>query len=150
MKVILLDNIKALGKRGQVKDVAEGYARNFLIPKKLVVEATPGNIKRLKEEQTRIRQKEIEEETEAKKVAEKIKGLVLTFEAKAGEGGRLFGSITAKEICEELLKQTRIELDKKKLELPDTSLKSMGRHEVSVHLFRGVTATFHVEVVAGE
>lgn len=150
LKVILLDNIKALGKKGEIKEVAEGYARNFLLPKKVAIEATPGNIKRLNEEKTRIKQKEIAEEGEAKKLAERLNGLVLTFKAKAGEGGRLFGSITSKEICEELLKKTKIEIDKKKLEMAESAIRAMGRHDVTVHLYKGVTAKFTVEVVAGD
>ncbi|HEY8344695.1 MAG TPA: 50S ribosomal protein L9 [Bacillota bacterium] len=150
LKVILLDNIKALGKKGEIKEVAEGYARNFLLPKKMAIEATPGNIKKLNEEKARIKQKEIAEEGEARKLAERLNGLVLTFTAKAGEGGKLFGSITSKEICEELFKKTQIELDKKKLDLEDSSLKTLGRHEVTAHLYKGVTAKFIVEVVTAE
>lgn len=149
MKVILLENIKALGKKGDIKEVAEGYARNYLIPKKLVVEATPANMKRLEEEKARLKLREIQEEREARKLAERLQGLVLTFTAKAGEGGKLFGSITSKEICDELCKKTKIEIDKKKLELPEP-IKTMGRHQVTVHLYRGVTANLEVEVVAGE
>jgi large subunit ribosomal protein L9 len=150
LKVILLDNIKALGKKGEIKEVAEGYARNFLLPKKMAIEATPGNIKKLNEEKARIKQKEMAEEGEARKLAERLNGLVLTFTAKAGEGGKLFGSITSKEICEELFKKTQIELDKKKLDLADSSLKALGRHEVTAYLYKGVTAKFIVEVVTAE
>jgi|SRR5690554_11689 len=149
MKIILLEPVKSLGNRGDIKEVASGYARNYLLPKKLAIQATPGNIKRLEQEKIKIKQKEIQEEAEARKLAAKIEGQVLQFSAKAGEGGRLFGSITGKEICEELHKKTGIEVDKKKLELPEP-VKSTGRHEVTVQLYHGVTASFVVEVLAGE
>ncbi len=149
MKVILLEPVKALGNRGDIKEVAAGYARNYLIPKKLAIEATPANIKRLEQEKIRIKQKEIQETEAARKLAAKIEGEVLQFTAKAGEGGKLFGSITGKEICEALAKKTGIEVDKKKLELPEP-IKALGRHEVTVQLYPGVNASFIVEVLAGE
>lgn len=149
MKIILLEPVKSLGNRGDIKEVAAGYARNYLIPKKLAIEATPGNIKRLEQEKIKIKQKEIQETEAARKLAAKIEGQVLQFTAKAGEGGKLFGSITGKEICEELYKKTGIEVDKKKLELPEP-LKSIGRHEVTVQLYPSVNASFIVEVLAGE
>src|SRR5690554_4507663 len=139
MKVILLEPVKALGKRGDIKEVANGYARNYLFPKKLAAQATPANIHRLEQEKTKIREKEIQEESEARELAAKIDGVVLNFSAKAGEGGKLFGSITGKEICEELEKATGIMVDKKKLDLTEP-VKSIGRHTVKVHLYHGVTA----------
>ena len=149
MKVILLEDIKALGAKGEIKEVATGYARNYLFPKKLAVEATPGNIRRIEEEKDRKRRKEIKEEGEAVKVAERIDGLVLTFNAKAGEGGKLFGSITGKEICEELYRRSKVEIDKRKLELPEP-IKTMGKHQIKINLYRGVTASIEVEVTAGD
>lgn len=149
MKVILLADIKALGAKGEIKEVADGYARNYLLPKKLAVEATPGNIRRLEEEKEQRRMKEIKEKGDAVKVAEKLDGLVLTLNAKAGEGGKLFGSITSKEICEELYRRTKIEIDKKKLELPEP-IKTMGRRQVKINLYHGVTANIEVEVTAGD
>jgi large subunit ribosomal protein L9 len=147
MKVILLENVKALGKRGDIKEVADGYARNFLFPKKLAVQATPANIRRIEEEKAQIRAREIQEEAEARELAAKINGVVLHFSAKAGEGGKLFGSITGKEICDELAKTTGIVVDKKKLDLEET-VKTTGRHTVKVHLYPGVTAEFVLEVTA--
>ena len=149
MRVILLADVKALGVKGEIKEVADGYARNYLLPKKLAVEATPGNIRRQEEEMEQRRMKEIKEKGDAAKVAEKLEGLVLNLNAKAGEGGKLFGSITGKEICEELYKRTKIEIDKKKLELPEP-IKTMGRHKIKINLYRGVTANIEVEVAAGD
>ncbi len=102
MKVILLEAVKALGKRGDIKEVADGYARNYLFPRKLAVQATPANIRRFEEEKAQIKAREIQEEAEARELAAKIEGVILQFSAKAGEGGKLFGSITGKEICDEL------------------------------------------------
>lgn len=149
MRVILLADVKALGAKGEIKEVADGYARNYLLPKKLAVEATPGNVRRQEEEMEQRRMKEIKEKGDAVKVAEKLEGLVLNLNAKAGEGGKLFGSITGKEICEELYKRTKIEIDKKKLELPEP-IKTMGRHKIKINLYRGVTANIEVEVAAGD
>jgi large subunit ribosomal protein L9 len=146
VKVILLSDVKALGKRGEIKDVADGYARNLLFPRKLAVEATPGNIRKLEEEKTRLALKEAKDEGAAKKVAEKLDGLALTFQMKAGEGGKLFGSITSKDITDQIWKKVKIEIDKKQLNLSEP-IKSMGRHKVMVHLYRGVTATLEIHVV---
>ena len=98
MEVILLSDVKALGKKGELKEVSAGYARNFLFPKKLAVEATPGNLKQLKEEQARRKHKAAQDEETARELAAKLGGLTLTFQTKAGEGGKLFGSITGKDI----------------------------------------------------
>lgn len=147
MKVILLSDVKALGKKGDLKEVTDGYARNFLFPKKLAAEATPGNLKKLEEERSRRKHKEARDEGTARELAAKLDGLTLTFQTKAGEGGKLFGSITGKDIVDRIQQETKIELDKKQLNLPET-IKTMGEHEVSVHLYRGVTATLKIRVVA--
>ena len=96
MKVILLSDVKTLGKKGTIKEVADGYARNLLFPKKLAVPATPANLKKWEAEQARLELKEAQEEAEAKKIAAKIEALTLKFPRKTGEGGKLFGSITKK------------------------------------------------------
>ncbi len=147
MKVILLEAVKALGKRGDIKEVADGYARNYLFPRKLAVQATPANIRRFEEEKAQIKAREIQEEAEARELAAKIEGVILQFSAKAGEGGKLFGSITGKEICDELAKVTGIVVDKKKLDLPEP-VKTTGKHTVKVHLYPGVAADFTLEVTA--
>lgn len=147
MEVILLSEVKALGKKGELKEVSAGYARNFLFPKKLAVEATPGNLKKLKEEQARRRHKTAQDEETARELAAKLGGLTLTFQTKAGEGGKLFGSITGKDIVEQIQQKTKLEIDKKQLNLPEP-IKAMGEHEVSIHLYRGVTATIKIQVTA--
>ncbi len=149
MKVILLTDVKSLGEKGEVKNVADGYARNFLFPKNWAIEATPGNLKKLKEEQAQLALKEAEEEKKAKEIAKKLDGLTLTFKTKAGEGGKLFGSITSKEIANQIQAKSNIIIDKKQLNLSEP-IKSMGRHEVTVHLYRGVTATLEIQVVPDE
>jgi large subunit ribosomal protein L9 len=147
MKVILLSEVKALGKKGEVKEVNVGYARNFLFPRQLAVEATPGNMKKLKEEQARKRKKAAQDEETARKLAAKLDGLSLTFQTKAGEGGKLFGSITGKDIVEQIQQKTKLTIDKKQLNLPEP-IKAMGEHEVTIQLYRGVTATLKIQVTA--
>lgn len=146
MKVILLSDVKTLGKKGTIKEVADGYARNLLFPKKLAVPATPANLKKWEAEQARLELKEAQEEAEAKKIAAKIEALTLKFPRKTGEGGKLFGSITNKDIVEELQKKTGIEIDKKQLN-PSDPIKAVGEHKIKVHLYRGVTANIEVHVV---
>ena len=147
MKVILLNDVKALGKKGELKEVTDGYARNFLFPQKLAVEATPGNLKKLEEEQERRERKQAKDEATARELAAQLDGLTLTFQTKAGEGGKLFGSITGKDIVDQIHQQTKLELDKKQLNLPEP-IKAMGEHDVTVHLYRGVTATLKIRVTA--
>lgn len=149
MKVILLSDVKALGKKGELKEVSAGYARNFLFPKKLAVEATPGNIKKLEEERARQKEQAARDEAAARQLAAQLDGLTLTFKTKAGEGGKLFGSITGKCIVDRLQEETKIELDKKQLNLPEP-IKTMGEHEVAVNLYRGVKATLKIQVTAAE
>lgn len=147
MKVILKQDIKALGKQGEVKEVADGYARNFLIPKGLAVEASPANMKILADQKASAVKRELENEAEAKELAGKLNGLVINFTAKAGEGGRLFGSITAKDVADEIQKIIKFELDKRKLEIDDT-IKTIGDHSVKVHLYKGIVATITIKVSA--
>ena len=147
MKVILKKEVRALGKLGDVKEVADGYARNFLFPKGLAVEATPGNMKTLSDQKAYAVQRELHDEAEAKELAAKLNGLVLIFKAKCGEGGRLFGSVTAKDVADLLLKTSRFDLDKRKLEIDD-SIKTIGEHPVKVHLYKGITASLTVKVEA--
>lgn len=146
MKVILLNDVKALGKKGDLKEVSDGYARNFLFPKKLAIEATPGNLKKLEEERAQRALKEAKDEGTARELAQKLDGLTLTVQTKVGEGGKLFGSITGKDIVDLVQQKTGIEVDKKQLNLPET-IKTIGEHEVTVNLYRGVTATVKIRVV---
>lgn len=145
MKVILLQDDKTLGKKGQVVNAKEGYARNFLFPKKIAIEATTANMKVLENQKKVQEQKEQEILEEAKKLEEELMKITIVIKTKSGENGKLFGSITTKEIAE-LLKETHnIDIDKRKLELED-SIKSVGTYAVKVKLHSKVTAKLNVIV----
>lgn len=143
MKVILLQDDKTLGKKGDVVNAKEGYARNFLFPKKVAIEATPANMKVLDNHKRVQEQKEQEILAEAKNLEEELLKITLVIKTKTGENGKLFGSITTKEIAE-LLKETHnIDIDKRKLELED-SIKTVGNYVVKVKLHSKVTAKLNV------
>jgi large subunit ribosomal protein L9 len=144
MKVIFLKDVKGQGKKGEVKEVSEGYARNYLIPRGLVSPANESNLKQLEQlHKAESRRKEKEKE-EAVNLAEKLKDLTLSFKVKAGEGGRLFGSITSKQIAEELEKKG-YKIDKRKI-LLDDPIRSLGVTKVNIRLHPDVTATIGVQV----
>jgi len=144
LKVILNEDIPNLGEKGEIKDVAPGYARNFLIPKKLAVEVTAGRLKdiQLKEE---LNAKKYAREVElAEELGEKIRGKTISIKVKAGEGGRLFGSVTSSDIAD-ALKTEGINVDKKKIELKDP-IKMLGTFEVQVKLHPQVSVPVAVVV----
>lgn len=145
--MILKQDIRALGKKGDVKEVADGYGRNYLLPKGLAIEATAGNLKILADQKEMTAQKELREMEEAKELAGRLDGLEINFKVKTGEGGRLFGSITGKDLTDQIYQKTKIELDKRKLEIED-AIKNLGKHQVKVHLYKGITAEINVNVVA--
>lgn len=147
MKVILLKDVKALGKKGMVVEVSEGYAKNFLLKGKLAVEANNKNMNILKTQEGSKMFKRERDFEEAKRLAEKMKEMTLHFKVKAGEGGKLFGSVTAKDISEKLFSEYKIETDKKKVYLED-AIKSAGVTVVDIKLFEGVIAKIKVEVIA--
>lgn len=148
MKVILLEDVKSLGKKGEVVNVSDGYARNLILPKKLGIEANSKNMNDLKL-QNRHAEKLAQENLEAAQVlAAEIEGKQVQISIKAGEGGKIFGSVSTKEIAEAAKDQLGLELDKKKMQLPE-ALKSLGVHEVSIRLHPKVTATLKVKVVEG-
>ncbi|MEK3888865.1 50S ribosomal protein L9 [Bacillus sp. FSL K6-3431] len=148
MKVIFLKDVKGKGKKGEVKDVAVGYAQNFLIKQGLAVEATAGSMKSL-DNQKKKEQKAAEEEVvEANQLKEKIENLQVELTAKSGEGGRLFGSITSKQIADELKKAHNIKVDRRKFVLDD-AIRSLGVTKVPLKLHQQVTATVHVHVKEG-
>lgn len=147
MKVILNQDIKGQGKKGQLVEVSDGYARNFLLPKKLAKEATNENINIMHGKQESEAYKKQMALEDAQALAEKLKSIKVQIKAKAGENGKLFGSVTSKEITEELLKQQHIKLDKKKLVLPD-GIKTLGTTDVDVKLHPGVTGKISVSVEA--
>ncbi|MDQ0233166.1 50S ribosomal protein L9 [Metabacillus malikii] len=145
MKVIFLKDVKGKGKKGEVKNVADGYAQNFLFKQGLATEATSANISTLnnqKKKQEKEAEVELEQMKELKKVLEE---LTVELSAKSGEGGRLFGSITSKQIADELKKSHNIKLDKRKIELPD-AIRALGVTNVPVKLHSEVTATVKVHV----
>ena len=125
MKVILLQDIKGVGKKEQIINANDGYARNYLFPKKLAVEANAGNLGNLKAKQESNQYRKDVEKEEATKLANKIKDLTLVIKVKAGENGKIFGGVTSKEIAENLKKQYQIEVDKKKIILAET-IKNLG------------------------
>lgn len=147
MKVILKQDVRALGKRGDIKEVADGYAHNYLLPKGLAIEATSGNLKLLSDQKEMNAQKELREAEEARELAGRLNGLEINFKVKSGEGGRLFGSITGKDLADQIYQKTKIELDKRKLEMGD-AIKNLGKHQVKVHLYKGISVEINVNVVA--
>ena len=145
MEIVLLEDEKALGKKGQIVKVNDGYARNFILPKKLGVEATAKNLNDLKLQKANAEKIAAEQLAEAKALAEKIGELSVTLKMKAGEGGRAFGSISSKEIAVAAKDQLGLEIDKKKMVLPE-AIKTFGTHEVPVKLHKDVTAKLTVKV----
>jgi large subunit ribosomal protein L9 len=146
MDIVLLEDVKALGKKGQIVKVNDGYARNFILPKKLGIEATTKNLNDLKLQkanETKILEEQLEA---AKELAAKIGESSITLSIRAGEGGRAFGSVSGKEISQAIQSQLGYDIDKKKLILPDP-LKTFGSHEVPIKLHKDVTAKLIVKVV---
>jgi large subunit ribosomal protein L9 len=145
MKVIFLKDVKGKGKKGEVKNVADGYAHNFLIKQGLAIEASNANISTLEGQQKKEDKRAAEELAEAKKLGEQLEKITVELSAKAGEGGRLFGSITTKQIAEELQKKHGIKIDKRKMELSD-AIRTLGHTKVPVKLHHEVLATLTVHV----
>jgi len=148
MKVILQQDIKGTGKKGQIIQVSDGYARNFLLPKGLAIEASTGNLNALKTKKEAEEHRKEREKQEAQKLAEKLSGLTVTVKAKAGENGKLFGSITSKEIADVLEKQHHVKIDKKKINLTEP-IKTLGALTVDVRVYPEISASLKVEVVEG-
>lgn len=145
MKVIFLKDVKGQGKKGQVKEVSEGYATNFLLPRGLVRPATEGNVKTLENQAAAEQRRKDNEKAEAQELGKKLDELTLVMKAKAGEGGRLFGAITSKQIAETLAATHGISIDKRKIELGEP-IRHMGMFQVSVKLHTEVKATLKVQV----
>ena len=150
MKVILQQDVKGKGKKGELVNVSDGYARNFLLPKKLAVPATQENLTVMKQ-QDAARQKKMEaDKAKANETAEKLGDVLVKITARGGgDGGKLFGSITSKEISEELQKQHGIEVEKNKI-VQDEPIKSFGSHEIKCKLGFEITGTIHVLVIEGK
>ena len=145
MEVILLKEVKGLGKAGTIAKVSDGYARNLLLPKGLAQEATPANRKILEARKAKEAEKRANDLESAKRVKEKLDKAALKLAYKAGDGGRLFGAVTAQTIADELKAQHGIEIDKKKIAL-DNPIKQTGTYRVPVKLFQDITGTVVVEV----
>ena len=145
MKVILTDEIRGLGTRGDIITVKDGYARNFLIPKKLAREATTGNLKSVEQEKKKWALLANQEKEVAQKAADSVKGVKVTIQKRVGDTGQLFGSVTTNEIAD-ALEAKGIHVEKRRIEL-DHPIKSLGVHDVEVRLHRDVTAHLQVEVV---
>jgi len=144
MQIILQEDIEKLGARGDVVSVKEGYARNFLLPRKLALEASPGNLKRLEKIRTTLAKRTATERDGAQKQAELLKDVALMFSRKAGENDQLFGSVTASDISEALAAQG-FQVDKRRIELAEP-IKVVGQYDVTAKLVHGVTAAFKVNV----
>ncbi len=147
MKVILLQDVKSLGKKGEIVEVSEGYARNMLLKKGMGKEATSKNLNDLKLQKANSEKRAREALESSKELREEIQGKMITVLVKTGEGGRVFGSVSSKEIADEVKKQLGCEIDKKKIVL-DAPLRELGETEVTVKLHSQVTAQIRVNVVA--
>ena len=146
MKVVLLKDVKNVGKRDDILTVSDGYARNFLFPQKLAAEATPGALKEIQRKRAAQDAREAELRAEALAKAELLKHKVITLEVKCGEKGRLYGSVTAAEVAEALEKQHGIKADKRKLDIGDP-IREVGVREITVWLYSGVTTPMKLNVV---
>ena len=147
MKVILLDNIKGVGKKDEIINASDGYARNFLLPKKLAVEANAENLSKLNNKKEAARYKKDVEKQNAEELAKKLKGIMLKIKVKAGENGKIFGGVTSKEISENLKSQYNYIIDKKKIDLKE-NIKTLGEFNVSIKLYEGVVASLKIQVIS--
>ena len=146
MQIILIQEVKNLGKEGDVVEVKEGYARNYLLPRKMAIEATPGNLSQIEKLRQKRALREAKELEEMKFLQSKVEGLALEFTKKAGETGKLYGSLTAREIAEGISRAVGFEFDKKYLELSEP-IKELGKHHVRVNFGKGIHATITVNVL---
>lgn len=147
MKVILRADIKGVGKKDEIINASDGYARNFLFPKNLAVEANAENMSKLKAKKDSNAYKKSQEKEEAKKIAEKLSGILLKIPVKAGENGKIFGGVSAKEISDVLKKEYNIEVDKKKIELKET-IKTLGVRTLTIKLYEGVIGNLKIDVIS--
>ncbi len=145
MKVILTQDIKGVGKKDEIINANDGYARNFLLPRKLAVEANTANMSQLKGRQDSANFKKEQEKEEASRTKEKLSKIILKINVKAGENGKIFGSITAKEIATELQKQYKIEVDKKKILLKEP-IKEIGTFTIDIKLYEGIIGKLKIDI----
>ena len=147
MKVILKENIKTLGKKDQVVNVSDGYARNYLFVKNLAEEANAQNLSKWQTRQDAAKYKKDTEKEEAQKLASQMEKIKLTFKVNAGENGKVFGGVSSKEIAEKLEQEHKIKIDKKKIDLKET-IKKLGITKVQIKLYEGVIGNLKVEVLS--
>ena len=147
MKVILKADIKGVGKKDQVINASDGYARNFLFPKNLAVEANAENMSKLKAKQDSNAFKKSQEKEEAQKIADKLSKILMKVQVKAGENGKIFGGVSSKEIAENLEKQYNIKVDKKKIDLKET-IKTLGMFTIEIKLYEGVDGKLKIDVIS--
>ena len=140
-----MKDIKGLGKAGDLVNAKDGYARNFLLPKGDAIEATPANLKKWEEEKAEQAQKKAEENKAALELKKKIESITVVIKGKSGEGGKLFGSITSKDIADGLKAQHKIDIDRRKIELKD-NIKSLGNTQVDVRVYAEILAKLNVSV----
>ncbi len=148
MKIIYLQDVKGSGKKGEVKNVADGYARNMLIPKGLAVEATASNLSKLAGQQSSVQHKIDTEKKAASEAAETVKGKKVIIKAKAGSNDRLFGSVTASHVADALNEQLGVKVEKKKISL-SSDIKNFGSYSATVKFYTGISEKIDVEVVEG-
>ncbi len=146
MKVILLQDVKAQGKKGELVDVSDGYARNYLLPRKLAKEADAGAINDLKNREAAKKYREECERKEAAALAERLSGLVVTVTVQSGADGKVYGSVTSKDVADQLKKDHGIEIDKRKIE--SENIKTCGEHQLTVRVYPGIQAKLNLQVVA--
>lgn len=149
MKVILTQDVKNLGKEGDVKDVSDGYARNYLIPKGLVVEATKANLKEIEDQTKRLQKQKDREKTQAQALYDRLNGKSITVTARSGGGDKLFGAVTAKEVSDALSKQFKVKLDKRKVDLGEP-IKHLGEYPVKIKIYPLIQAEITVRVEAAD
>ena len=147
MKVILKADIKGVGKKDEVISASDGYARNFLFPKNLAVEANAENMSKLKAKKDSNAYKRSQEKEEAEKIAEKLSKILLKIPVKAGENGKIFGGVSAKEVSDLLKEEYKIEVDKKKIELKET-IKTLGVRTLTIKLYEGVIGNLKIDVIS--
>ncbi|MGI6080729.1 MAG: 50S ribosomal protein L9 [Candidatus Avilachnospira sp.] len=145
MQVVLLQDVKSLGKKGDVVKINDGYARNYILPKKLGVEANAANLNDLKLQKANSEKIEAAKVAEAKALSEKLGGAAVTLKIKTGEGGKTFGSVTGKEIAQAIKEELGVDIDKKRIVLPEP-IKSVGTREVLIKLHKEVNANLRVKV----
>lgn len=145
MKVILIKDVKTLGKAGDIVETSDGYARNYLFPRGLAKGASEGNVKELNIKKAAEKKRKDEEKEEARELVKRIEAIKVNIEAKGGENGRLFGSITSGDISEALERQHKMKIDKKKINLP-SPIKQIGEYVIDVKVYPEITAKLKVEV----